>query len=140
VYGWRAMMDKYVADNNIAVPKLLMTEAYANISFTMKYYQSDDGTQQGANMPFNFQLIYGIEGTPTPKHLKDNIDYFLDHMPPGKSTNWVTGSHDHSRVASRAGPNYVDIANVVALTLPGVSITYYVSATYFNSVRRLLKK
>lgn len=35
------------------------------------------------------------------------------------------GSHDHSRVASRFGPERVDGMMALLLTLPGVAVTYY---------------
>lgn len=123
IYDWRNLLNEYSIQNNVST-KILMTEAYASIEDTMRYYVSANGTL-GAHMPFNFQLIY-IEGDVTAQHIKGNIDYWLNYMPEGLTPSWVTGSHDHSRVATRVGPRSVALMNTVNLMLPGTSITYYV--------------
>jgi alpha-glucosidase len=46
-------------------------------------------------------------------------------MPQGETADWVAGSHDHSRIASRIGIEKVHMVNTVVLTLPGASVTYY---------------
>lgn len=125
VYDWRAQMDKYSQDNGLE-DFVLMTEAYANTSFTMKYYVSDDGTRKGAHMPFNFQLIYNSNRNSNANQIKSGIDEWLNNMPAGETADWVVGSHDHSRAASRSTPDKVDIVNTLVMTLPGASITYYV--------------
>ncbi len=80
------MLDSYTSDNSLP-DKILMTEAYANADNTMRYYVSDNGTL-GANMPFNFQLIY-LESGFDARNIKGNIDYWLDNMPIGHTPNWV---------------------------------------------------
>ena len=45
-------------------------------------------------------------------------------MPTDVEANWVTGSHDMGRVASRLGEHLVDHMNMLALMLPGLSVTY----------------
>lgn len=124
IYSWRRFLDEYTVTNNVST-KILMTEAYASIEDTMRYYVSANRTL-GAHMPFNFQLIYVGAGA-TAQGVKGNIDYWLNYMPEGMTANWVTGSHDHSRVATRLGPNLVAAINTINLMLPGTSITYYVS-------------
>lgn len=64
-----------------------MTEAYADADNTMRYYVSANGTL-GANMPFNFQLIY-LENGFDARNMKGNIDFWLDNMPRGHTPNWV---------------------------------------------------
>lgn len=103
-----------------------MTEAYASITDTMRYYGSADGTKEGASMPFNFGLINGIEHPEfDARRIKEVIDGWLNWMPVGKTSNWVTGSHDHHRVATRLNQNRVRVIMTLLQTLPGVSITYY---------------
>ena len=51
-------------------------------------------------------------------------------MPTDVEANWVTGSHDMGRVASRLGEHVVDHMNMLALMLPGLSVTY--QAHFFN--------
>ena len=46
------------------------------------------------------------------------------NMPGSGLANWVTGSHDISRVASRVSQVFIDHMNMLVLMLPGVSVTY----------------
>lgn len=123
IYNWRKYFDKFTRDNNVS-DKILMVEAYASIEDIMLYYQSKNGTL-GSQMPFNFQLIY-VDAPATAPSIKQNIDYWLNHMPPGFTPSWVTSSHDHPRVATRQGTHLIDVMNTISLMLPGTSITYYV--------------
>lgn len=100
-----------------------MTEAYASTSDTMRYHR--DGDRHGSHMPFNFQLIFNFYRDAKAANIKRGIDEWMDHMHPDGTADWVAGSHDHSRVASRIGAEKVDIVNTVVLTLPGASVTYY---------------
>ena len=45
-------------------------------------------------------------------------------MPTGVEANWVTGSHDMGRVGSRLGDQLIDHMNMLALMLPGLTVTY----------------
>lgn len=127
VYYWRDFLEKYVKYNNLSDDCILMTEAYASTEDTMLYYQSEDGSKQGAHMPFNFALIYDFVAETNVKRIKRGIDNWLTYMPLGQTPSWVIGSHDHSRVATRFGFDRAPLANTILLTLPGTSITYYVS-------------
>lgn len=133
VYFWRKLIDDYCVEKGIETDILIMTEAYASIEDTMRYYRDPiNENRRGAHMPFNFQLIWGFELDRKAIDLKGSIDYFKNNMPSGESTNWVAGSHDHSRVASRVAAVYVPIVNTIVLTLPGSSINYYVSDKKIN--------
>uniref|UniRef100_A0A336M3M6 alpha-glucosidase n=1 Tax=Culicoides sonorensis TaxID=179676 RepID=A0A336M3M6_CULSO len=125
VYEWREFLDNYTRTNNLTDDKILMTEAYASIEDTMRYYQSSDGKRMGAQMPFNFELIYNLENGTTAPRIKRSIDFWLDNMPSGRTPSWVVGSHDHSRLASRFGTQRAGLANVIMMSLPGTCITYY---------------
>ncbi len=51
-------------------------------------------------------------------------------MPAGSWPNWVLGNHDQHRVASRlGGRQYIDVANMLLLLLPGKEWVYY--AVYY---------
>lgn len=100
-----------------------MTEAYASTSDTMRYY--GDGGKKGAHMPFNFQLIFNFYSDAKAENIKNGIFEWLNNMPEGETADWVAGSHDHSRVATRVGVEKIHIVNTVVLTLPGASVTYY---------------
>lgn len=124
VYNWRQYIDDYVKDKNTPYDIILMTEAYASTFDTMRYYRDSAG-RKGAHMPFNFQLIYNFYPDAKAENIRNGIFEWLNNMPEGETADWVAGSHDHSRVASRVGVEKIHIVNTVVLTLPGSSVTYY---------------
>jgi alpha-glucosidase len=124
VYDWRQYLDDYVRTNSVPYDIILMTEAYASTFDTMRYYKNADG-KKGAHMPFNFQLIFNFYRDAKAQNIKNGIFEWLNNMPEGETADWVAGSHDHSRVASRIGIEKVHMVNTVVLTLPGASVTYY---------------
>lgn len=77
-------------------------------------------------MPFNFYLVNDFKKDTTATALKNRIDEIIMNLPPGKITNWVTGNHDQPRVGSRFGEELVGAMTTLAMTLPGVAVTYYV--------------
>ncbi|ETN65875.1 alpha-amylase [Anopheles darlingi] len=123
VYGWRQLCEEYGRQKGKTI--ILMTEAYASIENTMRYYEESPGGRQGAHMPFNFQLIYDFKSDQNAIGLKQSIDFWLNHMPARHTPSWVAGSHDHSRAATRVGLAKVDQLLTLLHTLPGTSITYY---------------
>uniref|UniRef100_A0A1B0DP21 alpha-glucosidase n=1 Tax=Phlebotomus papatasi TaxID=29031 RepID=A0A1B0DP21_PHLPP len=123
VEQFRRVVDNFAAEHGTDA-KILMTEAYANLTFTMMYYESESGVQR-AHMPFNFGLINDVHWDTSVRRIKEKIDEWLDNMPSGNTPNWVAGSHDHSRIASRLGAERIGLMNTFVLTLPGTSITYY---------------
>lgn len=123
VYSWREFIDDYVKEKALEYDVILMTEAYASTYDTMRYYR--DGEKKGAHMPFNFQLIFNFYADAKAENIKNGIFEWLDNMPEGETADWVAGSHDHSRVASRVGKEKIHMVNTVVLTLPGASVTYY---------------
>ncbi|NXS39145.1 SLC31 protein, partial [Balaeniceps rex] len=92
-----------------------------DIEATMMYY----GTTfiQEADFPFNFNLI-------NMKNLSGNsifeaVNLWMKNMPAGKWPNWVVGSPNTARISSRIGKEYVNVINMLLLTLPGTPVTYY---------------
>ncbi|NXQ87369.1 SLC31 protein, partial [Nyctibius grandis] len=92
-----------------------------DIEATMMYY----GTSfiQEADFPFNFNLI-------NMKNLSGNsifeaVNLWMKNMPAGKWPNWAVGSPNAARISSRIGKEYVNVINMLLLTLPGTPVTYY---------------
>ncbi|NXE76841.1 SLC31 protein, partial [Cochlearius cochlearius] len=92
-----------------------------DIEATMMYY----GTTfiQEADFPFNFNLI-------NMKNLSGNsvfeaVNLWMKNMPAGKWPNWAVGSPNVARISSRIGKEYVNVINMLLLTLPGTPVTYY---------------
>ncbi|XP_039447932.1 maltase 2-like [Culex pipiens pallens] len=120
---WRKLIDSYVEENKVDTI-IMMTEAYANLTMTMKFYESDDGKEQRAHFPFNFAMIEDLNDHSKATDFKYIIDRFLDNMPRGKVTNWVLGNHDKPRMSSRYGRERVDGMALMLMTLPGVAVIY----------------
>lgn len=77
VKGWRKVLNEY---SN----KVMMIEAYSNITMTMKYYV------YGAHFPFNFGLITDTNKDSKPADFKRMIDRWMLNMPVLDGTaNWV---------------------------------------------------
>ncbi|XP_064914280.1 amino acid transporter heavy chain SLC3A1 [Columba livia] len=96
-------------------------EENEDIEATMMYY----GTSfiQEADFPFNFNLI-------NMKNLSGNsvfeaVDLWMKNMPTGKWPNWAVGSPNAARISSRIGKEYINVINMLLLTLPGTPVTYY---------------
>ncbi|XP_057252942.1 neutral and basic amino acid transport protein rBAT [Pezoporus wallicus] len=88
---------------------------------TMTYYGKT--FVQEADFPFNFNLI-------SMKNLSGNsifeaVNLWMKNMPAGKWPNWAVGSPNAPRLSSRIGKEYVNVMNMLLLTLPGTPVTYY---------------
>ncbi|KAI8123736.1 Maltase A3 [Lucilia cuprina] len=121
IYQFREVMeqmDKELGGDN----RILMTEAYAPLDVIMQYY--GNATHEGAQIPFNFELISNLRNDSTAYHYEQLINNWLSNMPEGRSANWVVGNHDRNRVASRLGEDKIDLINMLVLTLPGCSVNY----------------
>ncbi|NXL59780.1 SLC31 protein, partial [Chordeiles acutipennis] len=92
-----------------------------DIEATMMYY----GTTfiQEADFPFNFNLInmQNLSGN----SIFEAVNLWMKNMPAGKWPNWVVGSPNAARISSRIGKEYVNVINMLLLTLPGTPVTYY---------------
>ncbi|XP_065088375.1 maltase 2-like [Ochlerotatus camptorhynchus] len=124
VYHWRSLLDGWTQDHG-GPARIMMTEAYANITFTMKYYRSTDGTRLGSHMPFNFLLITDLNRASSSQDFIFTINKWLTYMPRDQEANWVIGNHDQPRVGSRYGTERIDSINMLLMTLPGIAVTYY---------------
>lgn len=83
VTQWRQTVDNYTyhTDN---ITRIIMTEAYANTSMTMKYYEA------GAHFTFNFGFISNVDSTATAADIKELvIDEWLNNIPANSTSNWV---------------------------------------------------
>lgn len=113
---WRKVVDDYT-DKVDQIPRVLMVEAYANTSMTMKYYES------GIHFPFNF-ILMDIKNSSNAQDIKNIVDQWMLNMPQGAIANWVTGNHDNPRLVSRLGLHKALAVTTMALLLPGISVTY----------------
>ncbi|XP_077193498.1 amino acid transporter heavy chain SLC3A1 [Paroedura picta] len=92
-----------------------------SVEKTMMYY----GTSfiQEADFPFNL-LLMNIEEL-SGNGIFEKVDAWMKTMPQGKWPNWVVGGPNSARIASRFGKEYINVLNMLLLTLPGTPTTYY---------------
>jgi alpha-glucosidase len=88
VYEWRDLLDDFKKQHG-GETRIMMTEAYANMTFTMRYYESDDGTRRGSHIPFNFLMISDLNGDSTAQDFAHTISKWINYMPAGFTANWV---------------------------------------------------
>ncbi|GAB0093827.1 Maltase A3 [Sergentomyia squamirostris] len=120
VYQWREVVDEFTKKTGDT--RILLTEAYSNITTLMSYY--GDGIRNGSHAPFNFYLIMHLNNGSNAVDFNKAIRIWLDNMPQGCAANWVIGNHDQMREASRFGTDRIDLINMILNTLPGISVTY----------------
>lgn len=85
VYQWREVFDEYKDKDGLT--RVMMTEVYASPEITMRYF--GDGEREGAQMPFNFNLITDVNGASSAAEIKYALDKFLTFKPVDKLANWV---------------------------------------------------
>ncbi len=99
--------------------KLIIGEIYLPIERLVLYYGTDN---QGAHLPFNFQLI----SLPwDAQQLAIAIDQYEAMLPEKGWPNWVLSNHDKKRIASRVGQQQARVAAMMLLTLRGTPTIYY---------------
>ena len=86
IFQWRALMDDFARTHD-NVTKVIMTEAYTSLDNMIKFY--GDGKRDGANVPFNFEMITNVNNESTAEDYKIRIDNWLSRVPKGKYANWV---------------------------------------------------
>ncbi|ELK14741.1 neutral and basic amino acid transport protein rBAT [Pteropus alecto] len=120
VRNFRHIMDQYSREPGRY--RFMGTEAYGDsIDNTVMYYGLP--FIQEADFPFNDYLTR--LDTPSGDRVFEVITSWMEHIPEGKWPNWMIGGSDRARLTSRLGKEYVNIMNMLLLTLPGTPITYY---------------
>lgn len=99
--------------------RLLIGEIYLPIEKLVTYYGEND---QGAQLPFNFQLILLPWDA---RNIEATINEYEASLPKNGWPNWVLGNHDNSRIASRLGVEQAKVAAMLLLTLRGTPTMYY---------------
>ena len=99
--------------------RVLIGEIYLPLHRLMAYYGRD---MQGAQLPFNFQLL---DAAWSAAAIAGIVDAYEAALPPGGWPNWVLGNHDRPRIADRVGDAQARIAAMLLLTLRGTPTMYY---------------
>lgn len=88
IYAWRDLLDNFKKQFG-GETRIMMTEAYANMTFTMRYYESDDGLRKGSHIPFNFLMISDLHGDSSAQDFSHTISKWMNYMPAGFTANWL---------------------------------------------------
>ncbi|KAH9491672.1 Maltase 1 [Bulinus truncatus] len=113
--SWYQIMNEYTQQDG--KDRFMVVEVFSTVDIRNRVYVT------GAS-PFNFDLIH-MSSTPTGQEIVHTVlnEYF--HLPEGAWPNFVLGNHDNRRVSHRYGARYVNVYNMLLLTLWGTPTTYY---------------
>jgi alpha-glucosidase len=101
-------------------PHVFIGEVMAPLARFMHYYGREAPM---LHMPFNNQVM---KTEPWEARFVDAaIEQFMLLLPNEAWPNWVLGSHDVPRLATRLGKEQARVASFLLLTLPGTSFIYY---------------
>nr|XP_020656184.1 neutral and basic amino acid transport protein rBAT [Pogona vitticeps] len=119
VRSFRHTMDKFSTEPGRY--RFMGTDADDNIEGTMMFY----GTSfiQEADFPFNRYLLKMEEISGN--SIFEMVALWMKNMPRAKWPNWAVGDPNSARVSSRIGKEYINVINMLLLTLPGTATTYY---------------
>ncbi|CAL1546909.1 unnamed protein product [Lymnaea stagnalis] len=116
IKGWYDLLDEYTQQDGRE--RYMVLETYAT------HEQRNVLYSQGEANPFNFDLLQ-MSRPPKPQEINRTIMADYNDILPGKWPNFVLGNHDNTRVSKRNGAPYVDVYNMLLLTLWGTPTTYY---------------
>ena len=112
IRDFRRLFDQYEA-------RCAIGELGYDLSRWVRYYgQNDDGL----HLPFNFRLM---EQPWQAQAMRRSVDQLEAVLPPFAWPNYVLGSHDAPRLASRFGMAQARVAAMMLLTLRGTPTLYY---------------
>lgn len=121
IFQWRAVLDEFKNEHGVD-DLILMLESYSPLDYVIRLF--GENGREGAQIPFNFQLISNMNKHSTGKDFYDNAMRFLNVLPSNRFANWVLGNHDTHRIATRLGVARADLYNIALNTLPGIGVTY----------------
>ncbi|XP_059155316.1 maltase 1-like [Physella acuta] len=113
--GWYDLLAEYTSKDGL---DSMVLETYASHETRNSLYA------QGAGNPFNFDLLQ-MSRPPTSREIFQTVMAEYGNLTQGKWPNFVLGNHDNTRVSARNGARYVDVYNMLVLTLWGTPTTYY---------------
>ncbi|XP_028676855.2 neutral and basic amino acid transport protein rBAT [Erpetoichthys calabaricus] len=120
--NWRNVLDEYSREPGKY--RSMFTDSFDDnkIATTMLYYGSSRIKE--ADFPFNFYLTR-LENQLYSRNVFELVDLWMANMPQGHWPNWMVGNQNVYRVMSWAGQDYINVINMLLLTLPGTPATYY---------------
>ena len=124
IKNWRKLADSFTGSS-----RFLIGEVFDPVDVVMTYYGTNNNE---LNLPFNFLLLSNTNWTGD--GVSKLVSMWMDALPEGAWPNWVLGNHDFPRIANKAGNYLARALNVLLLTLPGTSTTYYGEEIFMTDV------
>lgn len=123
-FNWPADLPKRVADLRAVLDEYPdragIGETYLLDPKLLAPYYGENG--RGLHLPFNFTLLHVPWEAAS---FRQAIERYYAALPPGAWPNFVLGSHDEHRLATRYGPANARTAAMLLLTLWGTPTWYY---------------
>ena len=110
---FRRLLDRYGE-------KVFIGEVQAPIARSMHYFGQSEPM---LHLPFNTQVMKTDPWLA--RSVDAAIEQYMQLLPEGAWPNWVLGSHDVPRLATRLGPAQARVATLLMMTLPGTPFIYY---------------
>jgi alpha-glucosidase len=99
--------------------RVLLGEVQGDTERIARFYSSDH--QKLLHLPLNFLLL----DTPWDAvSMQAAIDAYVQVVPPDAWPDWILGSHDKSRIATRVGSAQARLAAMLLMTLRGTPVFY----------------
>ncbi|KAK7871760.1 hypothetical protein R5R35_014027 [Gryllus longicercus] len=121
VETWKQLLETF-AHKTDRVSRLLMIEA--DPDHIMNYYGPSISQTGGANFPINSFFVAQLTNESNAMDYSEAVHHWHVYMHDGRWPNWMLGSPDISRVASRISPYLVDGLNMLLMLLPGTALSY----------------
>lgn len=90
LYFYLPQCTDHIKSSLLCTSRFMATEAYSNITQTMKYYGTED--EPGAHFTFNFLFITSLSQQSSARDFKRIIELWYSNLPIGKWSNWVVSS------------------------------------------------
>ncbi|XP_041359918.1 maltase 1-like isoform X2 [Gigantopelta aegis] len=116
VTRWKDVMNEF--ENKDGISRFMVIETYEQPSQRNIYY--DHGA-----VPYNFDLIMDVTSECGGLCIRDVLEKEYSNLPPGAWPTFVLGNHDRNRVSKKFGLEFVNVYNMLLLTLWGTPTTYY---------------
>lgn len=110
---FRRLLDQYDS-------RVFIGEVQAPLARQMHYFGINEPM---LHMPFNTQIMKTEPWEA--RRIDAAIEQYLQLLPNKAWPNWVLGSHDVPRLASRLGQAQARVASLIMMTLPGTPFIYY---------------
>lgn len=121
IHEFRLWLDEY---NKIHgdFERIFIAEAHTDDNNLVQYYDKPDYPITHFPYTFLFESFYHPIDAST---LYNSVQSWMDILPKGAVSAWMTQDHDGPRVGTRIIPEYGDIFTMLSMMLPGTVGVYY---------------